>query len=61
METTENISQDSHCLGRDSNWAPPDLKTEALPRQPNCSIYSQVKHPVLINAQTEIIAPYYKC
>jgi hypothetical protein len=36
-ENTKNLSQDSRCPVRNSNWAPPEYKSEASPLDPTCS------------------------
>jgi hypothetical protein len=36
-KTTKNVSQDSRCRGRDSNWAHPEYMWTVLLLQPTCS------------------------
>jgi hypothetical protein len=34
VNTTKVLGQNSRCLGRDSNWAPPEYKSRLLPLEP---------------------------
>jgi hypothetical protein len=38
--TTTNLSQDSQCPGKDTNWAPPTHQLETSPSESSSSLHS---------------------
>jgi hypothetical protein len=37
-KTTTDLSEDGRCHDQDSSQTPPEIKSEALPIQPTCSV-----------------------